>query len=157
SDNFDVLAGGKQVQVTGSHFVDGMAVTINGKLCTIVQINSNSILCLVPSSTVKGKVNVTVTKPGQAAITLGNGVAYNGRPIADTPAPVASTENTTVNITLTGSDPDNDPITFQIVTQPAKGVLTVVNASTGMFTYTPNLNQNDLGNPPGPDTFTFVT
>ena len=50
-------------------------------------------------------------------------------------------------ITLTGNDPENDPLTFSISTEPANGYL------SGTFpdvTYLPNGDFN------GPDSFTFV-
>jgi uncharacterized protein YjiK len=60
---------------------------------------------------------------------------------------VTVTENTAKQITLTGSDPNGDPITFAIATQPAKGV---VSGAAPNLTYTPNLNAT------GADSFTFT-
>ncbi len=50
---------------------------------------------------------------------------------------------------LTGSDPENDPLTFSVVKQPDHGALTAFNPATGDFTYTPAADFN------GTDTFTF--
>jgi hypothetical protein len=47
---------------------------------------------------------------------------------------VTTTQNVPTAITLTGSDPDNDPITFSIVTGPAHGSLT---GTAPNVTYTP--------------------
>lgn len=40
--------------------------------------------------------------------------------------------------TLPAIDPEGDPITFSVVTPPAKGTLTITDSATGAFTYTPN-------------------
>ncbi len=54
------------------------------------------------------------------------------------------------NLALAGSDPDNDPITFAIESQPAHGALTDFDAFAGTVTYTPEAGYN------GPDAFTYV-
>ena len=59
---------------------------------------------------------------------------------------VTTLQNTPVNLVLAGSDPDNDPITFAVLTTPASGTLS---GSAPNLTYTPNTNFN------GVDSFTF--
>ncbi len=66
-------------------------------------------------------------------------------PTAD-PQSVTTDEDTAKAITLTGSDPENDPLTFAIVTQPAHGDLS---GSAPNVTYTPDDDYN------GADSFTF--
>lgn len=78
-------------------------------------------------------------------------VTCNTPPVAnDTSA--STNEDTTVTITLSGSDADGDSLTFTIVSGPANGSLGPV-ISTGPTTatvnYTPNLNYN------GGDSFVF--
>ncbi len=74
-------------------------------------------------------------------------------------APVATpdsytTENTTLTVNAaTGvlandSDPDGDPITAALVTNPTNGMVTL--NTDGSFTYTPNANFS------GPDSFTYM-
>lgn len=66
--------------------------------------------------------------------------------------PVASNQNMSVtedvatNITLSGSDPENDPLIFTVTSPPAHGVLSGLGATV---LYTPTSNYN------GPDAFTF--
>ncbi len=72
--------------------------------------------------------------------------AGNDAPTA-TPQSVSTTEDTAVAITLTGTDPESDPLTFAVVTQPANGTLSGVAPN---LTYTPNANYN------GADSFTFT-
>ncbi|HEV2851597.1 MAG TPA: IPTL-CTERM sorting domain-containing protein, partial [Thermoanaerobaculia bacterium] len=70
---------------------------------------------------------------------------FNGAPTANDQN-VLTNEDVPVGITLTGSDPDGDPLTFSIVTPPAHGSLT---GTPPNVTYTPNPNYN------GPDSFVF--
>ena len=72
----------------------------------------------------------------------------NSVPIADEQS-VTVNKNSDNTILLTGSDSDNDPLTYSIMTQPLHGTL-----STGTevsHTYTPTTNYV------GPDSFTFKT
>ena len=62
---------------------------------------------------------------------------------------VGTTENTAVQITLTGSDPNGLPLKFAIVGNPANGTLTGLNTNTGVVTYVPGTNYT------GADSFTF--
>ena len=69
------------------------------------------------------------------------------RPIAD-PITKTTLEDTKVQITLTGSDPDGKPLTFAIASQPSNGNPVTLNDSVA--TYEPNANFN------GSDSFTFT-
>ena len=69
------------------------------------------------------------------------------------PQSVTTLEDTPVTITLTASDPDNQPLTFSIVTPPAHGSLGPImnaTATSAQVVYTPDPNYN------GPDSFTFM-
>lgn len=79
------------------------------------------------------------------AFTTGGGTP-NTPPVADSQS-VATNEDTALGVTLTGWDPDGNPITFKIITQPGHGTLSGTNAN---LTYTPALNYN------GSDVFTFA-
>ena len=46
--------------------------------------------------------------------------------------------NTPLVAQLTVNDPDGDVMAYTVVTGPAHGALTLDNAETGAFTYTPN-------------------
>jgi uncharacterized repeat protein (TIGR01451 family) len=62
---------------------------------------------------------------------------------------VGTTENTAVQITLTGSDPNGLSLKFAIVGNPVNGTLTGLNTNTGVVTYVPGTNYT------GADSFTF--
>ncbi|MBI1987006.1 MAG: tandem-95 repeat protein [Nitrospinae bacterium] len=70
----------------------------------------------------------------------------NHPPVANAQTVPSFNEDTSVAITLTGSDPDGDPLTFTVVTPPAQGTLT---GKAPNLTYTPAENYN------GSDSFTF--
>jgi hypothetical protein len=76
--------------------------------------------------------------------------ASNRPPIANAQS-VTVAEDASIIITLTGSDPDNNPLTFDIATQPTLGSLSAISStSPRTVTYTPNANAN------GSDSFTFT-
>jgi len=70
----------------------------------------------------------------------------NDAPVAY-PQAVTTTEDTAVQIILSGYDPDDDPLSFTVVTSPSHGVLAGI-APTLTYTPTPDYY--------GPDAFTFV-
>ncbi len=73
-------------------------------------------------------------------------------PFGSNPPPVANNQAITLNkntqqaITLTATDPNNDPLTYTVLTQPAHGTLTGT---------APNLNYNPDTDYVGADSFTF--
>ncbi|MBX3280416.1 MAG: tandem-95 repeat protein [Acidobacteria bacterium] len=73
-------------------------------------------------------------------------VANSNQPPTANSQSVMTSEDNAVGMTLTGSDPDGDPLNFIIVTSPAHGNLSGSGASR---TYSPALNYN------GSDSFTF--
>jgi hypothetical protein len=58
-------------------------------------------------------------------------------------------EDTPLSGTLVASDPNGDPISYSLVSQPARGTVVITDPSTGAFTYTPSLSVF------GGDSFTF--
>ncbi|HEX8698372.1 MAG TPA: Ig-like domain-containing protein, partial [Myxococcaceae bacterium] len=72
-------------------------------------------------------------------------ISTNSPPVA-TPLTTTTPEDTAVAVTLAGTDPENDPLTFTVVTQPANGTLS---GTAPNLTYTPAANYN------GADSFTF--
>jgi len=67
-------------------------------------------------------------------------------PVAD-PQSLSTTEDTSLSITLTGSDPENGPLTFLVQSGPSHGALS---GSGAERTYTPDADYH------GGDSFTFV-
>ena len=69
----------------------------------------------------------------------------NTAPVADA-ITITTDEDTAAALTLSGSDAENDPLTFEVVTQPANGTLS---GTAPSLTYTPAANTN------GADSFTY--
>ena len=72
----------------------------------------------------------------------------NQTPTADSKS-VTTNINTPIDITFSGSDPENDPITFSIVEQPIHGQLSLT-SSQNVVRYTPVTGYN------GTDSFAYV-
>jgi Tol biopolymer transport system component len=70
----------------------------------------------------------------QAQVTI---TVLNAAPVARGVV-VTTQEGVTKGGTLLAIDAESDPLTFSILTPPTKGTLTLVNPSTGAFTYAPN-------------------
>jgi VCBS repeat-containing protein len=78
-------------------------------------------------------------------------VSITVTPVNDAPVPQAQSvtiaEDTATNIILVAVDPDNDPLTYTIVTSPTRGALSGL--TSNVVTYTPATNYF------GPDSFSF--
>jgi parallel beta-helix repeat protein len=77
--------------------------------------------------------------------TAGASTGENHAPVANAQT-LSTSANTPINMILAGSDIDNDPLTFAIVTQPVNGTLA---GTAPNLTYTPKTGFS------GTDTFTF--
>lgn len=80
-----------------------------------------------------------------------NEVAYtvpNLPPVAQD-GTLSGTEDLPVSGVLRAADPESQPLTFRIVTPPARGSVTLTDASTGAFVYSPKRDVN------GVDAFTY--
>lgn len=73
--------------------------------------------------------------------------AHANRPPTTTPVPVNAVTAIPVAVTLTGADPDNDPLSFAITTGPAHGAITGTGA---------NLSYASGAGYAGPDSFTYT-
>ena len=74
--------------------------------------------------------------------------AGNSPPVANNQA-VTTNKDTAKSITLTATDPNNNPLTYSIVTQPSHGTLSPSTPGGPARTYTPQAGYV------GPDSFTF--
>ncbi|MGA1841312.1 MAG: Ig-like domain-containing protein, partial [bacterium] len=72
-------------------------------------------------------------------------IPSNSPPIADNKSLITD-EDTAINITLTGTDTDLDPLSYTVITHPLHGTLS---GTAPTLTYSPNANYN------GTDNFTF--
>ena len=93
-------------------------------------------------------ISIAVTD-GEGEQTVGQ-LDFTVNPVNDVPVAEAQTVVTDQNvgklITIEASDVETDPLTFTVLTQPAKGILT---GTVPNLTYTPNANET------GTDSFNF--
>lgn len=153
----------KDVSLTGTVKVDGGCpgttlsnVTWLGNARTVMTVGANadvtaSNLRAPAGSRVEGsgtfildgrRVSLPYTFDGSG----GGGVISNRAPSA-TELSVSTAENTPVAVTLRGSDPDGDELTYRVATQPSNGKLS---GNAPHLTYTPNASFI------GSDSFTFT-
>lgn len=107
-------------------------------------------LRLSPGFSHAGEHTLMVTAVDSASATTKHNitviVANANRPPAAFPQSVNVDQNGSVAIRLDGNDPDGDPLTYRIITQPSRGTLSGIVPN---LTYRPNQGYT------GPDSFTF--
>jgi len=88
----------------------------------------------------------TLTDTAKVTITI--------NPVNDTPialaARIMTNEDTEYSGSVSGFDIENDILTYNILTNPTNGAVSITNNSLGTFTYSPIINYN------GDDSFTFT-
>jgi len=111
---------------------------------------SGSIITFTPNTNFNGIASFnyvvtdgSLTDTGSVSITVN---AVNDKPVANVGS-ITTTEDTSVEITLSGTDVDGDSLTYAIVSTVSHGTLGDV--AGNKVTYTPTLNYN------GPASFTF--
>ena len=82
------------------------------------------------------KVSITVT-------------SVNDSPVAFAER-ITTSEDTKYSGSVSASDVENDILTYNILTNPSNGTVSITNSSLGTFTYSPTINYN------GDDSFTFT-
>jgi len=95
--------GGTTVTLTGTNFMSGATVTIDGTPATGVSVNSSTeIVCTTPSGT--GMVTVRVWNADGDQDLLVNGFTYDPPPTVDSITPDHGPEPGGTTVTITGSD-----------------------------------------------------
>jgi len=138
--------------------LNDLVVTATSSNLTLVP-NSNITLggtggsrsiSILPVANLSGTTTITVTVQDTGGLTATDTFVLTVDPVNDAPLAnpqtLATPEDIALPITLTGSDIENDPLSFAIVDQPTNGQLTGLGANR---TYTPNPGYT------GPDSFTF--
>ena len=118
---------------------DSSGTTTSSEKYTISNTNARYVRVTVNGNTQNNWASIYDLK------IFGSSLSGNYPPVAINQA-VTTSKNIAKVITLTASDPNNDPLTYSIVTQPAHGTLTGT---------APNLNYNPDTDYVGADSFTF--
>ncbi len=109
----------------------------------IHQVTDPTILTADITVTFTGDSNFTMTAFDTDGIESAHSdpylVAYSdiNTPPQATDIAFSVNEDTSLSDTLTASDPDNDTLSFTVISQPQHGTLTVTDPATGAFSYTP--------------------
>ena len=116
-----------------------------------VTLSSNGSFVFVPAPNFSGTASFTYHISFGPSSSVPVPVSIIVNPVNDTstalPQSVVTNEDTPIGMILSGNDADGTPITYSVVNQPTKGILT---GSAPNLTYTPNLNAH------GSDSFTFT-
>ncbi|RPI54861.1 MAG: tandem-95 repeat protein [Acidobacteria bacterium] len=130
------------------------SIVSNGELGTATITNTaTGAFTYVPNADANGsdhftfKANNGVVDSNVATVTV-TIIPVNDAPVAKNGA-ISATQGAATTGTLLASDIESDSLTFTIVTNGNQGTASIINASTGEFTYTP------AGDALGPDSFTF--
>ena len=131
------------VLMTGDPLIDSLGVvlgTVTDVVVTREAINDNGQVAMA--------VRYNDAGTGTLKVAIIRADPPNNPPVAS-PDSFSVTAGESVSGTLAATDPDNEPVTYSIVTNGAKGTAVLDDASTGAFTYTGNANAS------GDDAFTF--
>ena len=111
----------------------------NGTLSN--HLDGDALVTYTPDSGFSGSdsFTFTVSDGGLPSAEATVSIDVNGRPTADIQA-VSTDEDTPLVITLEGSDPDGDALTFAIVSGPSNGTLSGELDGDELVTYTPDQN-----------------
>ncbi len=149
------LGGTGDVRPVGS--TSGIPPADQGKIvltaCGSIDTTGASFPVQGVATSVFPETHTAVCSPAAPSLPVGvpSLVTCNTPPVAND-VTAATNEDTSVTITLSGSDVDGDPLTFTIVTPPANGSLGPIvptGPNTATVTYTPSLNFN------GSDAFVY--
>ncbi|MGQ0794852.1 MAG: Ig-like domain-containing protein, partial [Nitrosopumilaceae archaeon] len=119
-------------------YVSTTSLALNGG--TVRDTASNNAVLTLPATGSAGSLG------GSNAIVIDTTIPT---PTANNQS-VNTNENNAVLITLSGSDPEGDPLSFYTVSEPSNGVLSLINPVNNQIWYTP-WDYFD-----GPDSFTFI-
>jgi hypothetical protein len=94
--------GGTTLTVTGTNFISGATVSIDGVSCPTTFVNSSTLTCVAPSHAA-GAVDLKVTNPDSQSTTLSSAYLYLGPPTFTSISPAAGALTGGQNVTITGT------------------------------------------------------
>ncbi len=141
-----VGSGGSQVIVEERGDGTEVAAVWAGSTTDISSFGGQTVYLLIEAADAGGGSLIEAGVDDVLIESLGGG-GGNNAPSADSQS-VTVDEGSSVTITLTGSDPDQDPLSYSVVSDPSNGTIT---GTAPNLTYAPNADYS------GTDSFTFVT
>ncbi|GEP43499.1 Ig-like domain-containing protein [Brevifollis gellanilyticus] len=123
-------------------------VTLNGNVCLAANVTAPSGTVIINGgSRLEGSLICDrLTLNGNALLRLCDNTTPANQPPNALSQTLTTAEDNALAVTLTATDAENSTLTYSVLTQPAKGVLT---GTPPALTYTPNANVS------GTDSFTF--
>jgi hypothetical protein len=155
------IATAANVPITGTFIAEDIdsaslsyTIVTNGSLGVAEVLDAASgLFRYTPSANSSGADQFTfqVTDGGLVSnvATVSVAIAATNHPPNALRGVLTTTHGTAVNGVLAATDPDGDVVTFSVAVAPAHGVVSITNAATGAFTYTPEPSAS------GYDAFTF--
>jgi hypothetical protein len=111
--------GGQTITLTGTNFLAGATVEIEGALAPVVTVVSKTEITFTAPAKTSGDYNILLTNGDNTTATFIDGITYNGLPSWTTPAgnlgsfPAGSTIPT---ITLVATEPDSGVVSYSVTT-----------------------------------------
>jgi hypothetical protein len=124
-------AGGQTITLTGTNFLDGATVEIEGTLAPVVTVVSKTEITFTAPAKAAGDYDILLTNGDNTTATFIDGITYNGLPSWTTPAgnlgsfPAGSTIPT---ITLVATEPDSGVVSYSVTTGALPTGLTLTGA-----------------------------
>ena len=124
-------AGGQTITLTGTNFLDGATVEIEGTLAPVVTVVSKTEITFTAPAKAAGDYDILLTNGDNTTATFVDGITYNGLPSWTTPAgnlgtfPAGSTIPT---ITLVATEPDSGVVSYSVTTGALPTGLTLTGA-----------------------------
>jgi hypothetical protein len=112
-------AGGQTITLTGTNFLAGATVEIEGTLAPVVTVVSKTEITFTAPAKTAGDYDILLTNGDNTTATFIDGITYNGLPSWTTPAgnlgtfPAGSTIPT---ITLVATEPDSGTVSYSVTT-----------------------------------------
>jgi len=129
------------------------ALLVSGVSHGSLTLNADGSFTYTPAANFNGADSFTYKATHDGIDSDPATVSITVNPVNDPPSAANGTlttnEDTPVNGVLNATDVDGDTLTYSIVSNGAKGTVTITNPATGAYSYTPNADAN------GSDAFTF--
>lgn len=128
----------------------------NVSLCETTDPLARTLTCSIILSVEQNSISMTAFDTNYLESALSIPINYTYVPPSTNNPPVSSAlsfsiqEDSSLTGLLNGYDPEGEPLTFSISTNPNMGQVALNNPATGAFTYTPNANGH------GTDSFMYM-
>jgi hypothetical protein len=124
-------AGGQTITLTGTNFLDGATVEIEGTLAPVVTVVSKTEITFTTPAKTAGDYDILLTNGDNTTATFIDGITYNGFPSWTTPAGNLGTfaaGSTIPTITLVATEPDSGVVSYSVTTGALPTGLTLTGA-----------------------------